>query len=74
MKVIEFDDKADKKRYGPKSLLKDVEKIHQEEGIELMATFYKKKDGSVGIGVTYGNNAEILGLIELGKMMFIEDM
>ena len=74
MKVIDFDDKAEEKRYGPQSLIKDIEKIHEDEGIELMATFYKKKDGHVGIGFTYGNNAEMLGLIELGKMMFIEDM
>lgn len=73
MKVINLEETADAKRYGVKSLLKDIAKIHEEKGIELMFIAFKQKNGIVGYGATHGNNAEILGLVELGKFQFIED-
>lgn len=73
MKVINLEEIADAKRYGVKSLLKDMAKIHEEKGIELMFIAFKQKNGIVGYGATHGNNAEILGLMEFGKAMYIED-
>lgn len=73
MKLVDIESKIDKRQYGVNSLIDDIMGLHKEDGIELMAIIYKKKDGSFGIGTTYGNNAEILGLLELGKMQYLED-
>ena len=73
VKVVNLDDKADKKRYGVNSLLKDVKEVHDEEGIEMLAVVYKKKNNVFGYGTTYGNNAEFIGLLELGKIHLFED-
>jgi len=73
VKVIKLDDKADEKRYGVNSLIKDIKGLHDEEGIEIMVAVYKKKDGKVGIGTTEGNNAEIVGLMEMAKLQYLED-
>lgn len=74
MKVVDIDDKADKKRYGVNSLINDVEKIHEQDGIEMMAVVYKKENGVFGFGTTYGNSAEFIGLLEMGKINIIDEM
>lgn len=73
MKLINFEENKDKKEYGVNSLIEDVKGVHDEEGIELLIVVYKKKNGVVGIGTTAGNNAEILGLIEMGKIQYLDD-
>lgn len=72
MKVIDLEDKKDESKYGVNSLVEDIQRIHKDKGIEIMAVIYKSKDGRVGVGTTYGNNAEILGLMEIGKMQYLE--
>ena len=74
MKVINFENEKDKKEYGIKSLLRDVKEIHEDEGIEVMVVIYKKKSGRLGVGTTTGNNAEIVGLFELAKLDYIDDV
>lgn len=64
----------EEKRYGPKRLIDDILKVHENEGIELMIVVYKKKNGRVGLAATSGNNAEILGLVEVGKHFYIDEM
>ena len=73
MKLVNINDEADKMRYGVNSLLQDVEELHDEEGIEMLAVVYKKKNNVFGYGTTYGNNAEFIGLLELGKIHLFED-
>jgi len=58
-------------RYGAGELLKDVEEIND---LDLLVCIYKKKDGAFGIGATHGNNAEIIGLIELGKLQYMDNL
>lgn len=74
MNLVNLEDKKDKKHYGVNSLLSDIKQIHDVKGIEMMAFVYKKKDGKVGIGTTYGNNAEFVGLFEIGKVQIIDEM
>lgn len=69
MKVIKFDEKD-----GFDWLVKEMQAIHDVDGVEIMICIYKTKDGRVGIGTTRGNNAEILGLIELGKTEYIDGL
>ena len=73
MKLLNLADERDKKDYGVNSLVSDIKRLHDEEGIEMMAVIYKKRNGKVGIGTTYGNNAEIVGLLEIGKLIYLED-
>mgnify|MGYP001184932258 FL=1 len=73
MEVINFEEKADEKLYGVQTLLKELLEIHEKEGIELLTFVYKKKNGQVEYGFSTGNNAEILGLMEFGKAMYIEN-
>jgi len=73
VKLVNINDEADKMRYGVNSLLQDVEELHDEEGIEMLAVVYKKKNNVFGYGTTYGNNAEFIGLLELGKIHLFED-
>lgn len=74
MKVINFESKADEKRYGVTSLINDVKRLHDDDGIEMLAVVYKKKNGVFGVGTTYGNNAEFVGLLEIGKNQLIDEM
>ena len=39
-----------------------------------MIVVYKKKSGRVGLTATSGNNAEILGLVEVGKRFYIDEV
>ena len=73
MKLINFEENKDKKEYGVNSLLQDLKELHDEEGIEMLAVVYKKKNNVFGYGTTYGNNAEFIGLLELGKIHLFED-
>lgn len=73
MKLINFEENKDKKEYGVNSLLQDLKELHDEEGIEMLAVVYKKKNNVFGCGTTYGNNAEFIGLLELGKIHLFED-
>lgn len=70
MKVVSLDNK----KYGFEWLIDEMKQLHEDEGIELMICIYKKKDGYIGFGTTRGNDAEFLGLIELGKAQLIDDM
>lgn len=74
MKVVNFEFEKDKKEYGVNSLLKDVEKIHKEDGIEMIVVVFKKKSGAVGYGTNYGNTAEFIGLLEIGKTNLIDEL
>lgn len=74
MKIVNFDCEKDKKEYSTRSLLEDLKKIHEEDGIEMMAVVYKKKDGTFNFGTTYGNQAEFIGLFEMGKIHLFNEM
>ena len=74
MKLVKLADERDKKDYGANSLVSDIKRMHDEEGIEMMAVIYKKSDGSYGIGTTSGNNAEFIGLIELAKLQYMDEV
>lgn len=73
MRVINFEKKVDEKYRGVETLLKELQQIHEDEGIELLVFVYQNKNGQVEYGFSTGNNAEILGLMEFGKAMYIED-
>jgi hypothetical protein len=73
VKIVSFDDEKDRKNYGVNTLLEDTKGLHDEEGIEILAVVYKKNNGKVGIGTTEGNNAEIVGLMEMAKLQYLED-
>jgi hypothetical protein len=74
MKPIKLSDLKDAKEYGVKSLANDVLDIHDSDGIEMMAVVYKKNNGTFGFGTTCGNNAEFVGLLEMGKFQLINEM
>lgn len=74
MNVVDFDELKDKEEYGVKTLINDILCIHDSDGIEMLAIIYKKTDGSVGIGTTSGNNAEFIGLIELAKLQYMDEV
>lgn len=74
MELIDLSKKIDEKRHGVTSLLDDMKKIHEDDGIELMVIVHKDRDGVVYIGTTYGNNAEMMGLLEIGKRQLLDEM
>lgn len=73
IKPISLSDAKDKKEYGVKSLVNDILDIHECDEIEMLAVVYKKRDGTVGIGTTSGNNAEFIGMLEMAKFQYIDD-
>ena len=74
MKVTNLNDVKDKKEYGVKTLINDILRMHESDGIEMLAVIYKKRDGTFGIGTTSGNNAEFIGLIELAKLQYMDEV
>lgn len=74
IKPISLSDAKDKKEYGVKSLVNDILDIHECDEIEMLAVVYKKSDGTVGVGTTSGNNAEFIGLIELAKLQYMDEV
>lgn len=74
MKIVNLETEKDSRRYGVETLMRDVKSIHEKEQIETMIIIYKREDGVTGIGTTYGNNAETLGLIELGKKQYLDHL
>jgi len=74
VKPIKLADVKDAKEYGVKTLINDVLNIHETNEIEMLAVVYKKSDGTVGVGTTSGNNAEFIGLIELAKLQYMDEV
>lgn len=71
MKVIDFE-KKDKRGFD--WLMKEVSKINEKDKIETMICMYAKEDGTVSFGTTEGNNAEMLGIIEMVKALLMEEI
>lgn len=76
MKVVDFNESKAKKNgeITPKSLIENLLIAIEKGEVESVVYVVKRKDDIIDAGNSTMNSTEVLGLLEVGKQLVINDM